>query len=246
MGPRESPGWFNLRDLTEPVRTNHGTKIPGLRLGQPRSHALLSALLTFRTHIHGLSNRDLRDLTAELPRPQPDHHHRESGHLRPAATPHPSPDRTDPSHPPIPGHRPRARHRDAPGPHPRATTTHRTGHPPRHPRLDPATSSSRRLPARPRPPHRTDWPRSLNPEADSEFRLRRTKPSRGTDRERGTLQAADGPTLVRDAGRPRAGCRLGRDRCDARDAQAKPPGSGTSARSNARLSSSRVSDLGHG
>jgi len=59
-------GIRHLRDLTEPVRTNHGTKIPGLRLGQPRSHALLSALLTFRTHIHGFSNRDLRDLTAEL------------------------------------------------------------------------------------------------------------------------------------------------------------------------------------
>lgn len=35
-------------------------------LGQARSHALLSALLTFRTQLDGFTNRDLRLLTGEL------------------------------------------------------------------------------------------------------------------------------------------------------------------------------------
>ena len=40
--------------------------MPGLRLAQRRSHALLSALLTFRCHTNGFTNRDLRALTTEL------------------------------------------------------------------------------------------------------------------------------------------------------------------------------------
>jgi hypothetical protein len=44
--------------LTDPVVTNTGSRIPGLPLGRPRSHALLSALLTFRTQIAGFTNRD--------------------------------------------------------------------------------------------------------------------------------------------------------------------------------------------
>ena len=59
-------GVQHLHDVYDPVVTATGTTIPGLRLGQARSHALLSALLTFRTHLHGFTNRDLRRLTAEL------------------------------------------------------------------------------------------------------------------------------------------------------------------------------------
>jgi hypothetical protein len=55
-----------LHHLTDPVLTDQGSRIPGLPLGRTRSHALLSALLTFRTQIAGFTNRDLRILTAEL------------------------------------------------------------------------------------------------------------------------------------------------------------------------------------
>ena len=59
-------GAQQLHHVLNPVTTQAGTAIPGLRLGQARSHALLSALLTFRTHPDGFTNRDLRQLTAEL------------------------------------------------------------------------------------------------------------------------------------------------------------------------------------
>jgi len=56
----------DLHTLTDPVTTNTGTRIPGLRLGQQRSHALLSALLIFRLQPDGFNNRDLRAITAQL------------------------------------------------------------------------------------------------------------------------------------------------------------------------------------
>jgi hypothetical protein len=40
--------------------------VPGLRLADRRSHALLQALLMFRCQPHGFTNKDLRALTAEL------------------------------------------------------------------------------------------------------------------------------------------------------------------------------------
>ena len=52
--------------MTDPVTTPAGTRIPGLRLGQQRSHALLTALLMFRLQPDGFTNRDLRALTAQL------------------------------------------------------------------------------------------------------------------------------------------------------------------------------------
>lgn len=55
-----------MHDLTDPILTATGTRIPGLRLGQQRSHALLCALLTFRTQLDGFTNANLRRLTAEL------------------------------------------------------------------------------------------------------------------------------------------------------------------------------------
>jgi hypothetical protein len=55
-----------LAAITGPARTPAGTRIPGLPLAQARSHALLAALLIFRLLPRGFTNRDLRDLTAEL------------------------------------------------------------------------------------------------------------------------------------------------------------------------------------
>jgi len=59
-------GARDLHHLTDPVITDTGSRIPGLPLGRPRSHAVLSALLTLRTQIAGFTNHDLRQLTAEL------------------------------------------------------------------------------------------------------------------------------------------------------------------------------------
>jgi hypothetical protein len=59
-------GTQHLHDITDPVITESGATIPGLKLGQARSHALLSALLMFRTHLNGFTNHDLRTLTGQL------------------------------------------------------------------------------------------------------------------------------------------------------------------------------------
>ena len=59
-------GIHELNTVTDPIITTTGSRIPGLRLGHQRSHALLSALLIFRLQPDGFTNRDLRSLTAEL------------------------------------------------------------------------------------------------------------------------------------------------------------------------------------
>jgi hypothetical protein len=55
-----------LHAVTAPVTTAAGTRIPGLRLGEQRSHALLAALPLFQLQPDGFANKDLRALTAEL------------------------------------------------------------------------------------------------------------------------------------------------------------------------------------
>ncbi len=55
-----------LHTVTDPVTTDNGTRIPGLRLGQQRSHALLAVLLILRLQPKGFTNTDLRPLIAEL------------------------------------------------------------------------------------------------------------------------------------------------------------------------------------
>ena len=55
-----------LHRVTAPITTETGTRIPGLQLGQQRSHALLAALPLFRLQPDGFANKDLRALTAEL------------------------------------------------------------------------------------------------------------------------------------------------------------------------------------
>jgi hypothetical protein len=59
-------GTAALAAVTDPVITPTGTRVAGLRLGQQRSHALLTALLTFRLQPNGFTNQDLRTLTAQL------------------------------------------------------------------------------------------------------------------------------------------------------------------------------------
>ena len=53
-------------DLTAPIVTSNATRIPGLRFGDPRVHALLQALLIHRLPPYGFTNRDLRTLIAPL------------------------------------------------------------------------------------------------------------------------------------------------------------------------------------
>jgi hypothetical protein len=53
-------------ELTAPVVTDTGTRIPGLRFGDNRVHALLQALLIHRLLPHGFTNRELRTLTAPI------------------------------------------------------------------------------------------------------------------------------------------------------------------------------------
>jgi hypothetical protein len=50
----------------DPVITDTGHRVAGLRLGDRRAHALLQALLMFRLLPNGFTNRDLRALLAEL------------------------------------------------------------------------------------------------------------------------------------------------------------------------------------
>jgi hypothetical protein len=53
-------------DLTAPMITDTGTRIPGPRFGDPRVHALPQALLIHRLLPHGFTNRELRTLIAPL------------------------------------------------------------------------------------------------------------------------------------------------------------------------------------
>ena len=53
-------------DLTAPLLTSTGTRVPGLRFGDARVHALLQALLIHRLLPNGFTNRDLRALLASL------------------------------------------------------------------------------------------------------------------------------------------------------------------------------------
>jgi hypothetical protein len=56
----------------DPIVTDDGARIAGLRLGERRAHALLQALQVFRLLPNGFLNRDLRGLLAGLLGRQPD------------------------------------------------------------------------------------------------------------------------------------------------------------------------------
>jgi len=50
----------------DPIITDTGARIAGLRLGDRRAHAPLQALLVFRLLPNGFANRDLRGLLTQL------------------------------------------------------------------------------------------------------------------------------------------------------------------------------------
>ena len=59
-------GQAAIRQITAPLITAAGTRVAGLRLGDPRVHALLAALCLFRLLPRGFANRDLRPILAQL------------------------------------------------------------------------------------------------------------------------------------------------------------------------------------
>ena len=59
-------GQAAICQITAPLITQAGTRVAGLRLGDPRAHALLAALCVFRLLPRGFANRDLRPLLAQL------------------------------------------------------------------------------------------------------------------------------------------------------------------------------------
>jgi hypothetical protein len=61
-----------LASITSPVITAAGTRVPGLRFGDLRAHALLAALCAFKLLPHGFANRDLRPLIAQFPGKTPE------------------------------------------------------------------------------------------------------------------------------------------------------------------------------
>jgi hypothetical protein len=59
-------GQAALTQISQPLTTPGATRVPGLRLGDPRAHALLAALCVFRLLPRGFANRDLRPILAQL------------------------------------------------------------------------------------------------------------------------------------------------------------------------------------
>jgi hypothetical protein len=55
-----------LTQLTGPIIHPNGTRIAGLRFGDPRVNALLQAICTHRLQPYGFNNRDLRQIVAPL------------------------------------------------------------------------------------------------------------------------------------------------------------------------------------
>ena len=55
-----------ITQTCQPVTTQAGTRVAGLRLGDPRAHALLAALCVFRFLPRGFANRDLRPVMAQI------------------------------------------------------------------------------------------------------------------------------------------------------------------------------------
>ena len=143
-------------DLTAPIITDTGTRIPGLRFGDARVHALLQALLIHRLLPHGFTNRELRTLIAPLLGTTTRGHHRREDDLRPAPPPRARAHRAHPPHPPLPDHRHRAAARAAVHPRPRPPAAHR-------PRRDHRPRPARPIPAARRRPRLPDAPSTTSP-----------------------------------------------------------------------------------
>lgn len=59
-------GQHDFTTVNDPVVTDTGTRVAGLRFGDARAHALLLALLMFRLVTNTFTNRDLRGLAGDL------------------------------------------------------------------------------------------------------------------------------------------------------------------------------------
>jgi hypothetical protein len=59
-------GQAAIAQITSPLITASGTRVAGMRLGDPRVQALLAALCVFRLLPRGFANRDLRPILAQL------------------------------------------------------------------------------------------------------------------------------------------------------------------------------------
>ncbi len=59
-------GQAALAAISQPVTTPAGTRVPALRLGDPRACALLAALCVFRLLPRGFANSDLRPILAQI------------------------------------------------------------------------------------------------------------------------------------------------------------------------------------
>jgi hypothetical protein len=59
-------GHAAIRQICDPITTDAGTRVAGMRLGDPRVHALLAALCVFRLLPRGFANRDLRPIMAQI------------------------------------------------------------------------------------------------------------------------------------------------------------------------------------
>ena len=55
-----------ITQTCQPLTTETGTRVAGMRLADPRAHALLAALCVFRLLPRGFANRDLRPIMAQL------------------------------------------------------------------------------------------------------------------------------------------------------------------------------------
>ena len=92
----------------EPIITDTGQRIAGLRLGDRRAHALLQALLMFRLLPQRVPQPRPTRPARRTARPRRDH--RRAGQLRPAPTTRPRADHPHPAQPPLPAHRHRLHH----------------------------------------------------------------------------------------------------------------------------------------
>ena len=116
-----------LHTVTAPITTKTGTRIPGLQLGQQRSHALLAALPLFRLPTRRVRQQGSARAHRRTTRARSGHGHRRTDHLRPAPAARARPHHPYPAHPPLQTHRTRPAHRDVHLRRPRQIPTHRPG-----------------------------------------------------------------------------------------------------------------------
>ena len=157
-----------LAAITGTLTTTSGIRIPGLRFADQRTHALLSALLVFRCHPNGFTNKDLRTYTAQLRGLDPGtvtagQMTYDLRRLKTRGADHP-----DPGHPPLPRHRSRPGHREVPHLRPgprialRPRRTRASDHPTAGSKQPPPPTAARSTPSPPQHNSRRNGTHPLN------------------------------------------------------------------------------------